>query len=88
MIPFVLILLIIHRDRSLYTLTNYIFLKNKYGNITNAKTNNIEINKILDLEVNTPKVYLTFGETYKIKANITSIGTVNEKIIIFQKMKV
>ena len=63
----------------------YIFLKNKYGNITNAKTNNIEINKILDLEVNTPKVYLTFGETYKIKANITSIGTVNEKINYISK---
>lgn len=59
----------------------YIFLKNNYGKITNIKTDNIEINKILDLEVNIEKVYLTIGETYKIKANITSIGTVNDKII-------
>lgn len=58
----------------------YIYIKDEKGNIIKEKTNQVKINKILDLTVNTSKIYLTLGETYQLSSEITSIGEVNEEI--------
>ncbi len=60
--------------------TYYLFLKDNKGNIEKIKASNIEINKILNLKLNTEKVYLTLGETYKLKGEIESIGNIDETI--------
>lgn len=60
--------------------TYYLFIKDKHNKITEFKTNDIKINKILDLTLNTELIYLTIGETYKINAEITSIGEVDKSI--------
>lgn len=58
----------------------YLFIKDKHNKITKFKTDNVKINKILDLTLNTDLIYLTLGETYTIKSEITSIGEVDETI--------
>jgi len=58
----------------------YIFIKDEKNNIISTQTDQVKINKILDLKINTNKIYLTLGETYQIKSEITSIGEVDETI--------
>lgn len=58
----------------------YIFIKDEKDNIIEVETEDVKINKILDLSLNTDKIYLTIGETYQITSKITSIGEVDETI--------
>lgn len=58
----------------------YIFIKDEKNKVIKTQTDQVKINKILDLKTNTDKIYLTLGETYQIKAEITSIGEVDETI--------
>ncbi len=58
----------------------YIHIKDEKDNIISTKTEQIKINKILDLTINTNKIYLTLGETYQLKTELTIIGEVDETI--------
>lgn len=58
----------------------YIFIKDEKNNIISAKTDQVKINKILDLTVNTNKIYLTIGENYQLLSELTSIGEVDKEI--------
>ena len=58
----------------------YIFIKDENNNIISTETDQIKSNKIVVLTLNTNKIYLTLGETYQIKTELTSIGEVDETI--------
>ena len=58
----------------------YIYIKDSDNNIEKIKTDQININKILDLTINKEKIYLTLGETYQLKGEITSIGDVDKTL--------
>ena len=48
--------------------------------VTKKETDKISINKITNLKINTDKIYLTLGETYKLKTEIESIGDVDKTL--------
>lgn len=60
--------------------TYYLFIKDKHNKISMFKTNKINVDKILGLTLNTELIYLTLGETFNIKAEITSIGEVDKTV--------
>lgn len=60
---------------------NYkIFVKDKYGNISDTDSKNIEINKILSISLNKDIVYLYLGQEYAIKYDLTKIGNANANV--------
>lgn len=58
----------------------YIFIKDEKNNIMRVKTDEVDINLILDLTLNREKIFLTLGETYQIINEITSIGEVDKTL--------
>ncbi len=57
-----------------------VYIKDSKGVIENSALNGVEVNKVIDLSVNTDKIYLTMGESYTIEAEATSIGKIDDSV--------
>ena len=57
-----------------------IYVKDKYGNISDTDSKNIEINKILNINIDKDIVYLYLGQEYAIKYDLTKIGNANANV--------
>ena len=57
-----------------------IFVKDSFGNVSDIKSQKIEINKILRDDINKDVVYLYKGREENLSYTITKLGTVNENL--------
>lgn len=58
----------------------HVYVKDRYGNITDVEKQNIEINKVLELKNNKDIIYLYKGRTEKLSTKIIKLGTIDEHI--------
>ena len=58
----------------------YIFIKDEKDKIKSSKKTKVEINEILDININSSKVFLTLGETFNIETEIISIGNTDNTL--------
>ncbi len=58
----------------------YIYIKDDKNNIKEIKSNEINIDKILDLKLNKEKIYLNLEETFEIKPEIISLGNTDNTL--------
>lgn len=58
----------------------YVFVKDKYGNITSTDSKRIQIDKVIDVKTNKNEIYMWIGREEKINYEIVALGNVNKDV--------
>lgn len=58
----------------------HIYVKDSYGNITDVKKQNIEINKVLDVKTSKEVIYLYKSGTERLTYKLVTLGNLNENV--------
>lgn len=58
----------------------HIYVKDSYGNITDVKKQNIEINKVLDIKLNKDTIYLYKNGSEKLSYELVTLGNIDESV--------
>lgn len=58
----------------------YVFVKDKYGNITSTDSKRIQIDKVVDIKTNKNELYMWIGRQEKISYELVTLGNIEENV--------
>lgn len=64
----------------------YVFVKDRYGNITTTDSKRVRIDKVIEVKTNKDEIYMWNGRQEKIKYELVKIGDVKDENVTYKSM--